>query len=91
MEMCKTLLGFAHFHRHGGDEPTNNKTGHFTCYKNRTFSFATDRLSFRQTFFSIKDLFAAQVAAQLRRDGAAKREPDRASIKKSAGVVLINR
>jgi hypothetical protein len=21
----------------------NNKTGHFTCYKNRTFSFATDR------------------------------------------------
>jgi len=20
----------------------NNKTGHFTCYKNRTFSFATD-------------------------------------------------
>jgi hypothetical protein len=24
-------------------KPTNNKTGHFTCYKNRTFSFATDR------------------------------------------------
>jgi len=23
----------------------NNKTGHFTCYKNRTFSFATDTYS----------------------------------------------
>jgi hypothetical protein len=22
----------------------NNKTGHFTCYKNRTFSFASDIL-----------------------------------------------
>ena len=33
------------FHRPGGDQTTNeqnNKTGHFTCYKNRTFSFATD-------------------------------------------------
>ena len=37
MEMCKTLLGFAHFHRHGGDElktttPDRSlatKTGHF--------------------------------------------------------------
>ena len=37
MEMCKTLLGFAHFHRHGGDElykpkPDTSlatKTGHF--------------------------------------------------------------
>ncbi len=55
MEMCKTLLGFAHFHRHRRHEPKqhistgtavmnqNNKTGHFTCYKNRTFLFATDR------------------------------------------------
>ena len=24
-------------------KPTNNKTGQITCYKNRTFSFATDR------------------------------------------------
>ena len=37
MEMCKTLLGFAHFHRHGGDELKTTKpdrslatkTGHF--------------------------------------------------------------
>ena len=40
----------------------NNKTGHFTCYKNRTFSFATDILDLvpgsnflGQLFFS--DLF----------------------------------
>jgi hypothetical protein len=35
------------FHRPGGDQSTNeqnNKTGHFTCYQNRTFSFATDIL-----------------------------------------------
>ena len=36
--------GFSHSsHRPGGDQPTNNKTGQITCYKNRTFSFATDR------------------------------------------------
>ena len=37
MEMCKTLLGFAHFHRHGWHEPKTTKpdrsfatkTGHF--------------------------------------------------------------
>jgi hypothetical protein len=37
MEMCKTLLGFAHFHRHGRHEPKTTKpdisfatkTGHF--------------------------------------------------------------
>jgi hypothetical protein len=32
-------------HRPRGSQSTNNKTGHFTCYKNRTFSFATDTLS----------------------------------------------
>jgi len=42
MEMCKTLLGFAHFHRLGGYELKTTKTGQITCYKNRTFSFATD-------------------------------------------------
>jgi hypothetical protein len=39
------------FHRPGGDQSTNeqnNKTGHFTCYKNRTFSFATDSTAERR-------------------------------------------
>jgi hypothetical protein len=40
-------------HRLDGGQATNNKTGHFTCYKNRTFLFATDsafrmNLRFRQ-------------------------------------------
>ncbi len=45
MEMCKTLLGFAHFHRHRRHEPKQNRTLHllqkpdiFICYRhnNRT-------------------------------------------------------
>jgi hypothetical protein len=44
---CPQRLGKAcwlslSFHRPGGGQPTNNKTGQITCYKNRTFSFATD-------------------------------------------------
>src|SRR5437867_9341287 len=40
---CKTLGGVLHrSHRLHGRQSTNNKTGHFTCYKNRTFLFATD-------------------------------------------------
>ena len=47
LESCPQRLGKAcwlshSYHRPGGGQPTNNKTGHFTCYKNRTFSFATD-------------------------------------------------
>jgi len=38
---CKTPAGVSHsFHRLY--QSSNNKTGHFICYKNRTFSFATD-------------------------------------------------
>jgi hypothetical protein len=41
---CKTPAGVSHSsHRLNGRQSTNNKTGHFTCYQNRTFSFATDR------------------------------------------------
>ena len=45
---CPQRLGKAcwlslSFHRPGGGQPTNNKTGQITCYKNRTFSFASDR------------------------------------------------
>lgn len=37
--------GFSHsFHRPGGGQPTNNKTGQITCYKNRTFLLATDTI-----------------------------------------------
>ena len=44
---CPQRLGKAcwlslSFHRPGGGQPTNNKTGQITCYKNRTFSFASD-------------------------------------------------
>src|SRR2546428_6260628 len=43
MEMCKTLLGFAHFHRHRRHEPKQqNRTLHllqkpdiFICYRHR--------------------------------------------------------
>jgi len=39
---CKTLRVSHSFHRLDDDEPKTTKTGHFTCYRNRTFSFATD-------------------------------------------------
>ena len=49
---CKTLLGFAQLPqaRRCSIKAANKKTktGHFTCYRNRTFSFATDiKLCFR--------------------------------------------
>ena len=34
---------FAQFPQARRRSTTNNKTGQITCYKNRTFSFATDR------------------------------------------------
>ena len=48
MEMCKTLLGFAHFHRHRRHEPKQqNRTLHllqkpdiFICYRHLCFSEA---------------------------------------------------
>ena len=47
MEMCKTLLGFAHFHRHRRHEPKQqNRTLHllqkpdiFICYRQRFVPF----------------------------------------------------
>jgi len=50
LESCPQRLGKACWlshssHRPGGGQPTNNKTGQITCYKNRTFSFANDRFA----------------------------------------------
>ena len=39
---CKTLLGFAPFPQARRRSNQNNKTGHFICYRNRTFLFAPD-------------------------------------------------
>ena len=52
MEMCKTLLGFAHFHRHRRHEPKQqNRTLHllqkpdiFICYRQ------TDKLTLRPPY-----------------------------------------
>src|SRR5437763_630982 len=41
---CKTLLGFATFPQARRRSNQNNKTGHFICYRNRTFLFAPDTL-----------------------------------------------
>ena len=46
LKSCPQRLGKACWlshssHRPGCGQPTN-KTGHFICYENRTFSFATD-------------------------------------------------
>ena len=38
----KAQNAFHSSHRPDGDEPPTSKTGHFICYKNRTFSLATD-------------------------------------------------
>ena len=51
MEMCKTLLGFAHFHRHRRHEPKQqNRTLHllqkpdiFICYRHK-FRFPNSAL-----------------------------------------------
>ena len=47
LKSCPQRLGKTYwlshsFHRPDDGQPTNNKTGQITCYKNRTFSFATD-------------------------------------------------
>ena len=43
---CKTLLSFARVSTGPAamnqQQREKTKTGHFTCYRNRTFSFATD-------------------------------------------------
>jgi hypothetical protein len=42
-QLAKRLLAFRTVPTGSAAAMTrNNKTGHFTCYKNRTFSFATD-------------------------------------------------
>jgi len=42
MSLQNACWRFAQFPQAQPPSLTNNKTGHFTCYKNRTFSFATD-------------------------------------------------
>jgi hypothetical protein len=51
MEMCKTLLGFAHFHRHGRHEPKTTKPDISFATKTGHFHLLPTLIFFRVIFF----------------------------------------